>query len=217
MKIKTENEFFDRIDKEISWRKTDLIRLRDLIFQNKNSIVSKTLLRSAIPIIYAHWEGFVKESSLFYVNYISTKRLKFKEHLSGILALYVKAQYLSKESHTDFEKALQICNFLQNDMDERGDIYSLPSPVKTKSNLNSDVLKEIMEVLNLDYSKFEGYEVLINSKLLEARNKIAHGEYREISMDFYTELHDVIFTLLELFKTELENAVIQKQYKKSLA
>jgi hypothetical protein len=47
---------------------------------------------------------------------------------------------------------------------------------------------------------------------LERRNKIAHGEYLDLTHDNYRELADEILILLRLFKTDIENAAVLSKY-----
>lgn len=216
MKIRTDQELFDKMDGELSWRRTDISRLRGMILttEKSNSLLYKTLLRSSIPMIYAHWEGFIKEVALSYLNYISMRKFSYKLLNKGVLSLYVQNQFISTTNKTSFEKALAICDFFENRLDEKSNVKSIPDPIKTKSNLNSEVLKEIVQILDLNYEKFRGFEAFIDSRLLEARNKIAHGEYREIDWEFYDEAQKIVILLIEEFKDQIENNVVQKKHLK---
>jgi len=217
MKIRTDSELFDKIDSELSWRRADLLRLRKTILDNKtkNDLLYKALLRSSIPMLYAHWEGFIKEASLSYLNYISIKKLTYKELNKGILAVYIQNEFINRGNMTAFEKGLAISNFFEQDLAERSNIKGIPDPIKTKSNLNSLVLKEIMSILDLDYEKFRGFEVFIDFKLVQARNKIAHGEFKNIYWQFYNEIYTIVIQLIEIFKDEIQNNVVLRQYLKA--
>lgn len=215
MKIRTESDLFNRVDEELSWRKLDLMRIKQLILKNENTPISKTILRAAVPMIYAHWEGFIKEIALSYLNFVSIRGLKYREHNKGVLALHIKWRFFPKSSqYTELERALQLYDFIDSEFDTRSNIKAIPEPIKTNSNLNFDVLKEILTILDIDHSKFEAHKAFIDSQLLDARNGIAHGEYREIDMALYTQLNDVVLNLLEEFKNEIENKVVQKAYKR---
>lgn len=213
MKIRTESELFNKVDEELSWRKADLTRLRALILKNENTLVSQTLLRAAVPIIYAHWEGFIKETSIAYLNFLSIRGLKFSEQSTGILALHIKANYFTKSSlHSEFERAVQLIDFIENQISSRSNLKSIPNAINTKSNLDSKVLMEITQIFDIDYSKFEAYSTFIDSQLLDARNGIAHGEYKKIDNDTYQQLHDIVLKLITIFKDEIENKVVLKEY-----
>lgn len=89
--------------------------------------------------------------------------------------------------------------------------------IKTNSNLNSAVFIEIMATIGLDCSSYEGSYKLIDSVLLDKRNKIAHGE-RINSLDLdetrYYEIHEKIRDLIFQFANQVSNAACLKQYLK---
>jgi hypothetical protein len=217
MKIRTEADFYNKVAEELSWRRVDMMRMKQLILKNENTPLSKTLLRAAIPIIYAHWEGFIKDISLSYINFISLRGLKYREHNKGVLALHLKWRFFSKNpQYSELERAAQLFDFIDAEYDTRSNLKAIQDPIKTNSNLNYEVLKEILTILDIEHSKFDAYKTFIDSQLLDARNGIAHGEYRDIDMQLYTQLHDIVLKLLEDFKTELENKVAKKEYKRTL-
>ena len=63
MKVRTTDELINALDNNLSWRKKEIIDYKFLIEKNKNSLLSYPLIRGGIAIIYAHWEGFIKEAS----------------------------------------------------------------------------------------------------------------------------------------------------------
>lgn len=72
-----------------------------------------------------------------------------------------------------------------------------------------------MATIGLPCSDYETSYKLIDSVLLEKRNKIAHGERIEsIGLDEkrYCDLHDKVFDLIQLFATQVSNAAILKEY-----
>jgi hypothetical protein len=218
MKLRTEEDFYNKTAEELSWRRLDMLRMKQLILKNENAPVSKTLLRAAVPIIYAHWEGFIKEISVAYLNFISIRELKFREHNKGILALHLKWRFLAKNSqHNELERAMQLCSFIENELDKRSNLKAIPEPIKTNSNLSYEVLREILTILDIDHAKFDAYRAFIDSQLLDARNGIAHGQYRDIDMELYNQLHEIVLKLIEEFKTELENKVAQQKYKRVIS
>lgn len=87
--------------------------------------------------------------------------------------------------------------------------------IKTNSNLNSEIFIEIMATIGLESSAYEGAYKLIDSILLEKRNKIAHGERIE-SLDLdeerYYEIHEKIRSLIEGFANQVSNAASLKLY-----
>ena len=89
--------------------------------------------------------------------------------------------------------------------------------IKTQSNLNSNILKEILSILGIDYRQFELKEKYIDSQLLKIRNSVAHGQNPDITeIDFY-ELYSEITIMMTTIKTEISNNASLAKYKKSIA
>ncbi len=87
-----------------------------------------------------------------------------------------------------------VCDFFLFNLDERS---SLPKDaISTASNLSSEILKEITCTLGIDFSLYSTKSVLIDTKLLNARNTIAHGEYLIINTEGYVELNTAVIEML---------------------
>jgi MAE_28990/MAE_18760-like HEPN len=75
MAINTIDDLQDRLDSAISWRRVELSALKSAVEQAENrspgSPLSRALARSGVAMLYAHWEGFVKEACQAYVDYVA--------------------------------------------------------------------------------------------------------------------------------------------------
>ncbi|MDC5044252.1 MAE_28990/MAE_18760 family HEPN-like nuclease, partial [Acinetobacter baumannii] len=89
--------------------------------------------------------------------------------------------------------------------------------IDTKSNLNSEVLEEIMGKIGLDTSSFELKANFIDESLIKMRNAIAHGEYRNIELQDFLDIYDGTMILIENFFNEILNFVVQKKFLLSAA
>jgi hypothetical protein len=78
-------------------------------------------------------------------------------------------------------------------------------------------LREILLTLGLDYSEFATKANLIDTLLLETRNRIAHGEYLEVTAESYQELAKDVVWLMERFFAQVSNAAVLKKYMRSAA
>ncbi|MEM8093133.1 MAE_28990/MAE_18760 family HEPN-like nuclease, partial [Morganella morganii] len=74
-------------------------------------------------------------------------------------------------------------------------------------------LKEILWCLGLDYNPFESREKLIDNKLVNRRNHIAHGQEIEIELSDFSEMADEVLGLMTTFKNQLENSTVTESYK----
>ncbi len=216
MKIRTINHLSDLLSAQLAWRKKELSDIKYLIETSGISETRKNvLLRSAITIIYAHWEGFIKAAGRYYLEYLASQReIKNSELKSNFLTISMISSCEIQSNSKKYSSFHGITDFFENKIDSRAKI-PYKEIVDTESNLSSNVLREIVWCLGLDYSPYESKEKLINSKMLDKRNHIAHGEFLDIDKDDVFELRDTVLSLLDTFKNQIENSVIQKAYLKN--
>lgn len=211
MKIRTLEQLSDKLAEELAWRKKELSILKSLI-DSKSSETAKrnALLRSGITMLYAHWEGFVKVSANSYVEFVAMQKLAYNQLANNFIALAMKDQ-LDQAKET--EKATiynEVAEFFMTRLNERSVIkYEFRI---TTSNLSSSVFKEIICMIGLDYSFYESKEVLMNEKLLQQRNSIAHGNYLEIDQKDYDELHTIVIGMMDTLRNQIDNAAATKEY-----
>lgn len=210
-KIRTVSQLSDQLSEEIAWRKKELIYVKTLIDKNRYKTVQSTLLRSGTAILYAHWEGFIKNAATSYVEFVARQNLKYSELTPNFLALAVKKQLDEAQGSYRAVIFTKVVDFLVTGLESNCSIQ-WDDAIKTKSNLNSEVLRDIMCILGLDYSLYETKEKIIDETLLRSRNEIAHGQYLLIEFNQYMELHHEIISLMDLFRDQIENAAISKAY-----
>ena len=55
---------------------------------------------------------------------------------------------------------------------------------------------------------------LLDQKLVNRRNYIAHGEKLDLTMRDYIDLHDKVMDLLDTYRNEVQNAAARKLYER---
>ena len=211
MKIRSTSELIDFLDRDLSWRRLDLLYIKRSVSTSKG-ITKNSAIRAAVPILYAHWEGFVKVSAIAFAKYISVKRYKFKDLKLSYSGLQAK-QHIDKISDIKskiFSTSLSLIEIygIEN---EKVNI-SLSEYIDRIGNLNHEMFMQIASYFSIQTAGYEKYKALIDASLLSNRNKIAHGEYLDIDEDRYNSLHNEIIYLIEMFKGDIENLAISKSY-----
>jgi hypothetical protein len=84
MKIRTSEEFYNAISDDLSWRKKELSIVRTRVDLAKPK-QANTEIRSAILLLYAHWEGFNKIGCELYLEYIKQLKLTYAELSNNLL------------------------------------------------------------------------------------------------------------------------------------
>lgn len=214
-KIRTLDQLSSTLDHQLAWRKKELADLKSLVdLAPSNTRRRSVLLRSAITILYAHWEGFVKSSASAYLEFVSLKKLNYNQLSSNFIALAFKDKLKLIEETQKPTLYIECLDFIRSELDNRSQI-PYKDVIKTNSNLSSSILKEIIILLGFDYSFYESKAELIDTRLLKNRNTVAHGEYLELELEDYIELHHQIIDMMNYFRNQIENSACQEKYKLS--
>jgi DNA-binding ferritin-like protein (Dps family) len=211
-------ELENAIIEDWTWRKTEISTLILLAEDSKEEVV----LKSIILLLYAHWEGYIKKCSRFYLKFIADNKPRISDltdnfravALKGIskeiinsketLTLQNELGYIKKYSKIDSHT---IDHHLTIDLEVEKD----GSIIDTNNNLNPAVFRNILDVVGLHYqSQYETREKYIENHLLANRNSIGHGNRKlandddfELEINSVKKLRDVIVSIIENFRDEI--------------
>ena len=211
MKTRTLAELSEFLDDEFAWRRKELTIVWSDI-KSANSSEKSTRLRGGVALLYAHWEGFVKQAGEAYLIFVSSKGLKLEELNSSFLALALRTKLVEFSNSNDTGKHADFVKYFKSHLSDKANI-PVKGIVATKSNLNSEILKRIVLGLGLDYSTFELKEKLLDSELLYYRNNIAHGKGLCPSENDFDTLYSEVTALIREVKTLIENAASLDSYR----
>lgn len=215
MSVKTVEDLFDTLNEELAWRRQELSSLKALIEQgNMKETRRKALLRSGVTLLYAHWEGFIKIAGRAYLEFVALQKLQHQELASNFIAISIRSLLNTAAETSQIGKHKEVTEFFLNDLHTR---CNLPykNVINTKSNLSSKIFKDIVDTLGLDYAKYTTKSFLIDEKLLNKRNTIAHGNYIAVDVKEYRELHEFVLQTMETFRTQIDNAASLGSYRAS--
>lgn len=161
-----------RVIEEISidneWRDRDFAKFK-IIANN----IDKTLwYRMCIPIVYAHWEGFVVNSLKTLITYLNRLELLPNNINTNLIVVCLADSYKSLSGKQTFEQRIEFTNKFQTRLTNK---VKFQKKINTKSNLKSTVLQEICFMYGFNFEKFKNVTSDID-RLVNVRNSIAHGE-----------------------------------------
>lgn len=215
MKIRTTEHLQTVLDEDFVWRRKELSSILTTIKSSKPKTLS-TNIRIGVVILYAHWEGFIKNSAEYYLIYVAGKKLAYNELENNFIALSLKTKLKEFEDTNKNTVHTQLIEFLLGNLNIKANLPT-ENIIKTQSNLNSNILKEILSILGIDYSQFQLKEKFIDSQLLKIRNSVAHGQDPDMTeIDFY-ELYEEITNMMSSIKNEISNNASLAKYKKNIA
>lgn len=205
--------FIDDIKLDIEWRMSELASLKTIPVRYRlSSHHSELLTKYAVPSIYALWEGFVKKSFELYIDYINSLELNSNEiHINLFTHSFSTEDKLALENpRMSFTKKKEFIEFYQKKSKGK---FTIPKKMPTKSNVDFEVINEILERFNLLKLPKETYERKLK-KLLRFRNSIAHGEISiPIKNDNLTEFSMLINDLMVEIFERIENGQTNETFK----
>lgn len=171
-------------------------------------------IRAAVPLLYAHWEGFIKRASSHYADYLSAQRLYFRDVQLSLSGLRAQAHVaLLPDIKKRLFAASEALEKIRNIENERVSI-NVASRIDRVGNLNHELLMQIAQFFGLPAASYEAYNGLIDDALLYHRNRIAHGEFLEVDAARYESMHRDVVALIERYKNDIENAATMKSFKR---
>lgn len=217
MGVSTVEALQTAIDRDISWRKVELtlIKTNILSINPPDSLASSVLIRSAITMLYAHWEGAIKNMANKYLSHVSSLHLPCSQLKMNFFVLSIKNRM---RIDSDSNQMPILSALVQNILST----YNQPSRIPTKgaistnANLTSSIFIQIMLTLGLDYSQYETKFHLIDADLVEVRNSIAHGDKysKLVSKDSYIQIHEAVTDLISKISQQIVDSAINKGYLK---
>jgi hypothetical protein len=169
-----EDAAIESIGANLDERRRGFTGLRRVVLDYVGKPLESTAVSMAVPIIYAHWEGYVKEACQLYIEHIERTVPKGGDLQPAVLGqLWTPVlRTLMGGINTDKKRAVaehavkSLGASVRFGLDEKS--------IDTSSNLKFRVLESIAAGLCIDVSQLEHAKHHLDS-LVELRNNIAHG------------------------------------------
>ncbi|MDJ0598984.1 MAG: MAE_28990/MAE_18760 family HEPN-like nuclease [Crocosphaera sp.] len=219
-------KFEETLQKDLAWRKKEVSDLW-LLCQEKNIEV---ILKSFLLILYAHWEGFIKQSSKSYLIFISENKLKHKELALNFKAITLKGVINNCIKDNDSLSLVNEVQLLNKIMAKEEAKFSVPnnilneknkSFINTQSNLTPKIFRGFCDTLGIEYKDcLKIREHYLNEQLINNRNAIGHGSQLDLSsindfdltLESLARLKEIIFAIIDSFKDDLLEYATEQYY-----
>ncbi len=211
-KARTLIELSDELDREYSWRFSELKAMKQCVNSAQSPSQSSAAIRAGVALLYAHFEGFVKRSGELYLQHISMQRLKNEELKPNFLISSIDSS-IRREGFNSIYGTRDLTQLLESIFKtyKNRSYVQYKNMVKTKSNLRFSVLEKIFDTLHLPLGNIVLRRAKIN-ELVDSRNSIAHGEYLEVDKGYYLDLSAIILDTMSLTKSLIESSASNKDY-----
>jgi len=156
------------IQGENDWRDGELA-----VFKvNPQKVKEPLWNRMCLPMVYAHWEGYVVSSLKLLISHLNSLELSPNELTTNLVVLGLGDKYRSLSGKQSFEQRIIFTNNFKDILQKT---IKFKTKIDTKSNLNKTVLEELCTIFGFNFGVFK--DVLSDiEKVVILRNKIAHGE-----------------------------------------
>lgn len=217
MAASTVDELVDALDACFQWRRTELAALRTDVERTARRVKGhpprdRMVLRAAVALIYAHWEGFVKDACQHYLDFVARRKLRYRELSDPFL--HTSLRRMIAGTSTAPETLAKLTAAILTGGEGRAHM-SRHGIVDTRSNLRYETVCGILSALGLPLGVIETREQLINRKLCDARNAIAHGRSTFPDRDDVLELHRQVLEMMEHLRHVILEAVDEGAYRRS--
>lgn len=212
-KIRTLTQLQEVLDEEMGWRIKEVSDFK--LVAKKQPESSRTFTRAGVALLYAHWEGFIKSSSEAYLNFVDNQGHVYRDLKTCFAVFGLKGRLALLGSSRKAKPNIEALDFVLAEIDKPAKM-SMSSAIDTESNLTSNVFANIAASLDISVSTYETKFNLIDESLVNRRNKVAHGEYLDLSAADFLVLADEVLQMMRGYKTDIENAATLKSYKRSI-
>jgi RiboL-PSP-HEPN len=207
----TEQDLSNLFDEDLIWRRRELSDIKAAV-KAADFAAKPALLRAAIAMSYAHWEGYVRLCANRYFEFLTLRRMPYSvlERQYYVNSFLLRLDALFK-NRLNLETRCALVNEILDGANGTFR-YIQPTLIDTKSNLTTDVVKEICLICSVDPSHFEAKRIFIDQLIVKRRNAIAHGQQEFIQEDEVDDLVADLSGLMQHFRALLENKIYLKQY-----
>lgn len=220
------DDFQDFLDRDLAWRKMEISQLFMLL---NRAEAHEVIGKSMILLLYAHWEGFIKKSSKYYLKYVSDKNINIQDLTLNFEAIMLKrfarecidqdSNNLAKEfALMDKHRKAKVRPFKINiNINDEFD----KEFIDTQYNLSSKVLGNIIQIIGIKYNDaIKTRKQFLDVNLLKNRNAIGHGnqlsnnsdELSPLDFSQILKLKNFVILMLDYFAEVLSKYVEEEFY-----
>ncbi|WGM37692.1 hypothetical protein AMEJIAPC_00592 [Caulobacter sp. NIBR1757] len=214
MKPITASDLQSILDSDLAWRRKEISSLVTLM-KTAPFGVQGNLIRAAIPLLYAHWEGFGKNCFVRYMEHVSLKSIKFRK--LKLPFLYLDALGIIKEAGTSGPAAGISALGRVLERNEKSNRTNYGKKLSTKSNLRQSVLSDLLIMCGIEDFPIAKYENFIDNQLCDPRNDIAHGVGGAPSLDTFLKRRDIAFELMTDLQASVVNSASLERFRSKTA
>lgn len=210
MKVRTVGQLQQYLSRSLAWRKKELTLMRFCV-DTAPAGEHEMLLRAAVTLLYSHWEGYIKDAATAYLRHITLQQPMLDQLKDNFVAVSLRRRIQDAGHAQTTVLHSQLVQLFRSGLKI---VAAIPSAgiIRTRANLKSEVLREIIFTLGLDYTPFEVKEKAVVDRLVGLRNAVAHGRGAPVDAATYAVLHSGVIEMLDEMKDQVDVSAGKRAY-----
>lgn len=192
-------------------RREEISLVQRVVGNEEGTVLEQTASIMALPVLYAHWEGFVKEAVSEYIEFVEKQDLQPAQAHPTIFSFAMRKRLKVLVQSGSLERMTDFASWVVSSAG--GPVRFEDKTVSTGGNLSYGNLKDLCDNLKIDVAKLESDKRKIDA-LVNRRNNIAHtGRPPKIDRSDVAEDAVLVIRLIETFEAILRECVDAEQYR----
>ena len=202
----------ENITNNLEQRRLEITKVRRVTLNWEGKPLEATVVGMAVPMIYAHWEGYVKEVCQLYLEYVESSVGCSRELHVDLLGYMWTPELQRLTGGLNSERKRAVAELALNSHRAPVVFSETEKEIDTKANLWFSVLESIAESLCLDITRLGTWRRHLNA-LVHIRNNIAHGARpRSLTCSDFEEYASKTLALMEAFEDVIVSALTKRTF-----
>jgi len=196
-------------------RRNALTETARVVAAHKGTVLHQRACAMAIPMLYAHWEGFAKEVLQLYVEFLEKSAVAQREVHASLLAYSWSGSFRKLSGNLTHDRKVELIERFLGSLTEALAFEKREREVDTKSNLVFEVLEELARFFCLDVGPMRDQSKKLDA-LVNRRNNIAHGgREQKIEDSDIEDYRSLVLNLMESLEKVLDSSVESGTFRRS--
>ena len=207
----TREDFALIMSDAVDRRRQEISLILRVVANEGGTVLEQTASMMALPVLYAHWEGFVKEVVGEYIEFVEKQELEPSQAHPTIFSFAMRKRLKALIESSSIAKMTDFAMWIVNSA--VGPVRFDDKSVVTGGNLSYNNLKHLCDCLKIDVAKIEADKKKIDA-LVNRRNNIAHtGRPMKLDRSDVADDAALVLRLIETFEALLKECVEAEQYR----
>lgn len=207
----TREDFALTIANAVDRRREEISLIQRVVANEERTVLEQTASIMALPVLYAHWEGFVKEAIGEYIEFLEKQGLGPDQAHPTIFSFAMRKQLKALIANGTIARMTEFATWIISSA--TGPVRFEDKSISTGGNLSYNNLEKLCDSLKIDTMRLNDDKRKIDA-LVNRRNNIAHtGRSQKLNRSNIADDAALVIRLIETFEAILKECVETEQYR----